>query len=311
MGNKRQIIIDEAIQDGQLENIELFLKRKKIKYSKFYLIAKEHPGIPDYQIIHFLLNNSTIFFTTDRPLHNTVLSKGYKSYYFNGHTFSSKKLKGIKPVRPFPHIKKDLQLKNYYHEAKTEIRHLLLPESEKQLKKLRTKRRRIRSYFGGIENMEQVAITVSYKLLKSAMLIGVKFRISANNGIKALDASESYIKESVEPENRELVALNYSLILTIQLMLNHVKTLVFFDSLKFEDPKKYLTNENQNQYQFMYKKLMENFNQVDFMVSAKGRFIEKLRLKLKNLSLTNTNEIVEGRIFEIGKNIQQFYSADC
>lgn len=307
MSQERKIIIDESISDKQLENIANLLKRKGIKYSDFYLIGKENKGIPDYQIIHFLLNKTTIFFTVDRPLHNTVLSKGYKSYYFNGDNFSPKTLKGIKTIKLPAQIKKDLQLKDYYHLPKTEIRHLLLPESEKSLKKLKTKRRRIKSYFGGVENMEQVAITVSYKSSKSSILIGVRFKISSNSGVKALDASESYISEKIESNNREIVALNYSLMLAIQLMLNHIKTIIFFDSQRFEDPRKYLDNEDQDQYQFMFKKLVENFKQIEFTPSAKGFFIERLHRKLEDLSISNSNEIVGGRIFEIGNEIRKFY----
>jgi len=56
------------------------------------------------------------------------------------------------------------------------------------------------------------------------------FTISSNCGVKALDASKSYISEKIKSENREIVALNYSLILAIQLMLNHIKTTIFFDT---------------------------------------------------------------------------------
>lgn len=183
-----------------------------------------------------------------------------------------------------------------------------MPKSDKFLKKLRTKRRRIKNHFGGAENMEQTAITVSYKSSKSSMLIGVKFRISSNSGVKALDASESYISEKIEYEKKEIIALNYSLILAIQLMLNHIRTTLFFDTQRFEDPRKYLYNEDQDEYQFMFKKLVENFKQIEFTPSAKGMFIERLRRKLENLSISNSNEIVRGRIFEIENEIQQFYS---
>lgn len=308
MKHKTKIIIDESISDNQCENITRLLEGKGINYSSFYLIAKENTGIPDYLIIQLLLNESTIFFTADRPLHNTVLSKGYKSYYFNGDNYSPKVLKGIRTIKLPVQNKKDLKLKENYHEPKTEIRHLVLPEPPKALKRLRTKRRRIKNHFGGLENMEQVAITVSYKSLESSMLIGVKFRIASNSGIKALDASESYIKENIKNENKEIIALNYSLILAIQLMLHSIKINIFFDTQKFNDPKKYLYNEYQDQDQFMFKKLLENFKQIEFTPSAKGVFIERLRQKLINLSKSNSNEIVHGKIHEIEKKILQFYS---
>jgi hypothetical protein len=308
MSHKRKIIVDESISENQSPNIEIFLTRKRINFSNLYLIAKENEGIPDYQIIHFLLDKSTILFTSDRPFHNTVLSKGYTSYYFNGDNFSPKKLNGIKTIKLPLQIKKDLHLKDSYHEPKTEIRSLVLPKSAKVLKKLRTKRRRIKSHFGGTENMEQVAITVSFKPSESSMIIGIKVRIASNSGIKAIDASENYITEKIEHENRQIVALNYSMILAIQLMLNNVKTTIFFDTQNIDDPQRYLTGEASNQYQFMFKKLIKGFKQIIFTPSSKGPFIEKLRRKLVDLSKSNSNEIVRGRIIEIEKDIRQFYS---
>ncbi|MGD9160277.1 MAG: hypothetical protein PVG39_17815 [Desulfobacteraceae bacterium] len=79
--DSKKIIIDESIPDNRIEDIAKLLKRKRIKYPEFCFIAKEHQGIPGYQIIHFLLNESTVFFTTDRPLHNTVLKNEIKQFY--------------------------------------------------------------------------------------------------------------------------------------------------------------------------------------------------------------------------------------
>lgn len=307
MEHKRRIVIDEGIPDHQLENIASLLKRRGIKYSGFYLIAKEHRGIPDYQIIHLLLNESTLLFTTDRPLHNTVIAKGLLSFYFNGDSFSPKALKGIRTIKLPSQMRKDLRLKDCYHEPKTEIRHLILPKSEKGLKKLRTKRRRIRSYFGGVENMEQVAITVSYRHSKPSTLVGVRIKISSKTGRKALDASESYIGEKVESENSELLALNHSLIPAVQLMLNHVKTVIYYDTQKIQDPKRYLSGKPEPQSQLMFNKLVESFSQIEFVSSAKGFFIERLRRKLDDIAVSHTNEIVHGRIREIENEIAGEY----
>jgi hypothetical protein len=58
----------------------------------------------------------------------------------------------------------------------------------------------------------------------------------------------------------------------------------------------------------MFKKLMESFKQIEFTPSAKGFFIERLRRKIEDLSSANSNEVVDGKIFEIGNEIQKFYS---
>ena len=305
MSQKRQIIIDEAFPDNRVDMVSKLLKNKGINYSSFYFISQKHPGMPDYQVIHFLLNESTVFITTDRPLHNTVLKKGFKSFFFNGDNFSSKTIKGVTPIKLPPQIKKGLQPKTLYEEPKTEIRHLVLPSSEKNLKKLRTKRRRIRNYFGGTENMEMVAITISFNSFKSSALIGVRIKISSNTGVKALDASENYFREKFDPEYSEIIALCYAMILPIQLMLNHVKTILYFDTRTFEEPSKYQSDETEGQYHYMYSKLIDSFSQIEFTPSAKGLFIERLRRKLNDLSMSNSNEIVKGNISEISSKIQQ------
>jgi hypothetical protein len=306
--SKKQIIIDESFPSSQVENLSNHLERKGLKNSSLYFISQKHPGMPDHQIIQLLLNETTVFITTDRPLHNTVLKKGFKSLYFNGDNFSSKPLKGIRPINLPPQVKKGLQPKDQYAEQKTEVRHLVLPKSEKSLEKLRTKRRRIRNYFGGIENMGMAAVTVSFESLKSFILIGIRIKISSNTGAKALDASESYISEKAEPENRNIIAMSYALILPIQLMLNHVKTIVYYDARIFTEPGKFQSDEMLNQYQFLYNKLLESFPKIEFEPSAKGFFIERLRQKLYDLSTSNSNEIVQGNISEIINEVQQFYS---
>jgi hypothetical protein len=226
----KKIIIDESIPENQVENIVSLLKRKRINYSDFCFIAKEHKGMPDYQILHFLLNDATVLFTCDRPFHNTVLKKGYKSFYYNGEVFSSEWLKGISPIKMPAHIRKDLSPQDSYHETWSGIRNLVLPKSEKGLKRLRTKRRRIKSYFGSTENMESVAITVSYMSFDSSMLVGIRIKISSNTGIEALDASESYISEKIETGNREIIAICHGLVASIQMMLNNVETVIYYEA---------------------------------------------------------------------------------
>lgn len=307
MAQKQKIIIDESFPNNKVEDLSKHLKRKGIKYPDLYFISRKHPGMPDQQIIQLLLGKSTVFITTDRPLHNTILKKGYKSFFFNGDNFSPKPLKGIKPVRLPLQVKKDLQPKDQYAEQKTEVRHLVLPKSEKSLKKLRTKRRRIRNYFGGIENMDTVAVTVSFESFKSSILIGVRIKISSNTGAKALDASESYISEKAEPGNRDITAMNYALIIPIQLMLNHVNTIVYYDTRTFTGVNQFQSSEKLCQHQFLHSKLLEAFPKIEFQSSAKGFFIERLRRKLDDLSMSNSNEIVQGSISGMIDEVKQFY----
>ncbi len=93
---KNIIVVDEAVSNEIFDHFQKYLIKKGYKNFEPLFIAKAHQGMPDGQILQHLLNSKTIFLTTDRPLHNTILSQGLKSYYVNKNTFISRKLKGIK-----------------------------------------------------------------------------------------------------------------------------------------------------------------------------------------------------------------------
>ena len=82
----KKIVIDESVSDSKWKRFEAFAKENGIRTSECYFIKQQHPGMPDGQILHHRLDKTTIFVTTDRPLHNKVLSKGLCSYYISEDT---------------------------------------------------------------------------------------------------------------------------------------------------------------------------------------------------------------------------------
>jgi len=303
--NMKKIVVDEAVSEEMGRQFLSFLRMKGYDGLDILFISKKHTGMPDSHIVHHLLDHSTFFLTTDRPLHNTVIAQGLKSYHYSHGKFISKKIKGIKNKELTPLNKEALVLKDNYHLPKTEIRPYLLPSAEKSLKKLRTKRRRIKNHFGGYDNLDLVALTVSWKALNTSTLFGLKFRISTNIGKKALDASENYFCDQISPQYRDIAATNYALILSIQLMLHGVETIVYFDSPKMTNPELHLNDEDQNPHVELFAKLHENFSDIEFIPSTKGQFIERLRAKLEDLSAGKSNEIVPGNMTEILNNYKE------
>jgi hypothetical protein len=301
----KKVVVDEAVSEELARQFLSFLRTKGHDDLDILFISKEHTGMPDSHIVHHLLDDSTFFLTTDRPLHNTVLSQGLKSYHCRRGKFSSQKIKGIKNKILTPLKKEALVLKGYYHPPKTEIRPLLLPSAEKSLKKLRTKRRRIRNHFGGYDNLDLVALTVSWKALIASTLFGLRIRIPTNIGKKALDASENYFRDQIAPPYRSIAAINYGLILSIQLMLHGVPTIVYYDAPRISNPAHHLSGAEQSPHLKLLATLQENFSDLKFVPSTKGRFIERLRKKLKDLSSGRSNEIVPGYMSEILKNVKQ------
>ena len=287
-----------------LKRFKAFADKRNIRFSEQFYIKKEHPGMPDNQVLHFLLNKNTIFLTTDRPFHNKVLAKRIQSFYIDESKIIGKKLKGIRIKHPDKLHKNELTIKDDYHQPIPEIRFPLLPTSPKSLKKLRTKRRRIKSHFGGFEHLDQVAITVSWIKHGKSTLFGIRIRVSSNVGIKAFDASENYIADAIEPEHRGIVAICYGLIYSIQLMLHSVKTQFYYDSPRIENPPEKTSTCSENRYATLLEKLMQNFDKLEFIEVTKGWFIERLRRKLVDLTRKPTNEIVMGDISEIIEKIE-------
>ncbi len=299
-----RIVVDEAVSTAQSARFEIFAKKKGIDTSNRVFIKDVHPGMPDSQILQHYLDETTILLTTDRPFHNTVLAKGWRSYYIDQHTITKKPLPGIRPKPDVTPTKSDLILKESYRQPSVEIRPLLLPASPRKLKKLQVKRRRIRNHFGGQDHLDQVAVTVSWRTRGSQTLIGVRVRISSNVGLKALDAGESYLVEKIDPDRRGLVAVCHALVLLIQLMLQPVKTLVYYDTRKIDSPlaqaSSEVSDETGDRYRAFFDTLFECFEDVEFVPAPKGKYVEKLRRKLDQLARDNrTNEIVPGGILEM------------
>jgi len=306
MKKKQVIVVDEAVSEETCRRFQSFLQKKGYRHLKTLFVSKTHQGMPDNLILHHLLNSHTIFLTTDRPLHNTVLSKGLTSYYVKKGDFTNRRIKGIRIKGNDRLHKHDLTIKDTYHLSQPDIRSYILPASEKRLKKLRTKRRRIRSHFGGHDHLDLIAITVSWKSWASSTLIGVKFKISSNIGIKALDAIESYICEQILPEQRTMVAMNYALILSIQLMVHRVKTHVYYDSPKIDPTTWQFRDEQNNPYVTLFEELYKHFPQIEFIPSTKGWFIERLRAKLEQISRDNSNEIMAGNMSDILRKLPEY-----
>lgn len=112
-----------------------------------YLFLKDaHPGIPDVEILDKLLGPDAILLTGDRPLHAQAIARGIRAYTLNELGQITRR-----PVARF-HAAKLPQ--SVHHELQSDYRyqpgshrpeHLLTGLTDKQVKKYRTARRRIRA----------------------------------------------------------------------------------------------------------------------------------------------------------------------
>lgn len=134
--------------------------------------------------------------------------------------------------------------------------------------------------------------TVSWQRFGAQILIGVRIQVSSNVGLKALDASESYRAETLPSACRSIGSLSYALVLVIQLMLNSIKTVVFYDSDKIDRANIPTLASDELPYQIFFEQLSGSFERLEFVPVSKGRHMETLRKKLAQLvSSSKTNEI--------------------
>ncbi len=297
--NAYTLIIDENVSDVLAFDFKSFLEKDNIHTEKIVYISKEYPGLPDDRIIIHLLNKNTIMLTSDRPFHNKILEKGLLSYYYNGDSFYPGRIKGMKTIERVH--KKDLVLDDSYLPAPMENRSIVMCLPERQLIKMRTKRRRIRRYFGGLDHMSEAAVTISLIPKGQGIIIGIKIKISSSIGIKALDASQNYFEEKHPAYPAGELALCYGLMLLLQLMLHQVKTTVYYDTNYISD----IFENSGEEITGFWNWLMKSFDNIEFIPTYKGYNLEWLRKKLAALKSKGSNEILKGYF---GKAMENFRS---
>jgi hypothetical protein len=299
MMRMQRIILDESVSRRQFSKVIDYLGFDDSSLPEIVDIKDTYPSIPDNEIIKHLLNDNSIFITADRVAHNKILLEHKRSVYIDSHlVISETAIKGI--TLPIKNINSKVsELQSNYVIEKTDIHERLLPETEQQLKKLRTKRRRIRNYFEGLDNIGNIDISVSKKDNNDKLLIGIKIRAISNNGIKSLDASEIYI---VEDKNKdEKIIICYVLITLLRLLLNSKTITVYYDlseiNVDFE-------SKLDTEFSELYLTLKSYFDRLTIKPINKGKNIDMVRRKLYQLNKNDPgNEIVIGDIAIIKQRI--------
>lgn len=168
-------------------------------------------------------------------------------------------------------------------ELNSPLRNLTLRSSDTQyLKKLRIKRRRIRNYFGGVEGINEIRVTV----LKLRNIVGIKVQATSRLGKAGVKSTESFITEKRIVTESE--AFCYGLILPLQLMLHGVKTLVYYDKRLCYEPDKISDP--------LFLELKKEFKSLQFIPVEKGRHLKELKERIRSV---NPNEVVDGYLGKI------------
>ncbi len=295
-----QFIIDEGISESTA-TFKCFLKWLKTRPGTFIFLSKVHPGIPDVEIIDKLLPKYLNLLTQDRVLHNRAIAEGFKSFILdkNGN-LTHKSLPGIKlkKLQP-PSMRKEIQ-ENYSLKPSDEVcllnSRLLNSFSQKCIKNLRSKRRRIRSYFGDVANIASIDFTIASENISNAVIGGYILKVNARKSLKALlHASEGYCLDATCAHI--LSPIFYALSSLYCLHLTHVpvtlyitcpqalelcKTLKAIGTIQVQD----------NPIEQSVKLLLLNLTKVEFMPCVKGPFFERIQAKMDQVKHRKTNELV-------------------
>ncbi len=296
------MIVDESVSIAKWERFKTYAATKGIQLVDTVHVGELHPGMPDGQILRFLLNETTVLLTSDRPFHNAALKAKKASYFISDSSISGELLPGIIPTRGVSECRKNDRIQESYLPPSNSIRPLIMPSSSGKLKKLKTKRRRIRNHFGGLNNLEKIAVTVSCLPQGSAILIGAKIRISGYTGQKALDASENYWHTEIPTQDRDIAVFCQVLMLLHQLMLESVQTEIFWDALRINSVPSHVP-ALVSPFSNLFEELVAGCPRLEFVRTPKGPNIDRLRRKLVDLSGNpSTNEIVASRLVQISES---------
>ena len=237
--------------------------------------------------------------TKDQELHNTALQMQYVSYYSGKDGITGAWLQGV-PPKDYRKIlvKQNRALKTDYVVPQTDFRAALLPQDQGQLRKLRVRRRRIRSYCQGLDNIREIAVAVSQWRAPEGLTVGFAVR-AIPHMLPALDASESFIRDSSQLGSRGLMAAAYALIGVLRLSFSGQPVRLYLDGNCFPDefPTERPTGTALERF---FHELVENFSDLQITHPRKGWNIEKLRQKIQAVSQDHRgNQIKAGDLSEI------------
>jgi hypothetical protein len=263
-------------------------------------LRTQHEGIPDGAIVEKLLAPGDILVTADRVLHNRACADGIRSFTLDASgKLTDRPLAGVPRaprIAPAPagELKDD-----YKHEPHALTWLIRQGSSERELKGYRTRRRRIRSLFGGRDNISQLALTVGDLPLAGGTLCGFFLRV-AGHGRKGLDATEGYCLDPRASHDAALCAIP-ALLDVYWLDLDGIRTEAFFLSeptldlcrrlMESEEPPTTAGNERS------LHRLLHGLTQLTLLPCRKGPFRDEMTRKLRQLGRGGTNEI---RAFDFG-----------
>ncbi len=287
-----RVVVDECVGlDSPL--VRAFSQWLGDRRATWIELRERHPGIPDGAILEKVIQRGDILVTADCILHNRACADGIRSFTLNAQgDLTGKPLRDV-PLRPriAPAPRGELK-ETYVHVAHPITLQLRSTMSERDLKGYNTRRRRIRSLFGGQDNLGQVALTVGDLSTRRGLLCGFYLRV-AGNGRKGLDATEGYCRDSIGTVSPALAPIR-ALMDVYLLDLEGIWTEAYLaseESFALCTRLKALETAPSEPMLAALHCLLQGIARLSLQPCRKGPIVEQLARKLGNLVSGPTNEV--------------------
>jgi hypothetical protein len=255
------------------------------------------------EILDKLLRPDAVLLTGDCVLHMRALERGYRSYTLNNHgQLTRKRLPHVRKTKPLPQsVHSNLQADYRQHPAHDLAHRLKTDLTERQFKRYRTARRRIRSHFGSAAAIGQVSVTVGSMTTPRGLLCGFVFHVAGNSGVKGLRASEGYCRTSEFPSDAAWPVL-HALRDQYLLQLDQVRTDLFIIPQASLELTRHLSDNLQPVSEPGHeavRQLIQALSNLTLHACVKGPFHDAMQAKLERLNRSRSNEVISldfGRI---------------
>jgi hypothetical protein len=259
-------------------------------------LSKEHRSIPDAVILRRMLGPKTVLLTRDRVLHNQACELGFRSYFLDQHgNFRRRKLPNISAPKP-PSMRPDAPLQaDYTHPANPIASALKGTLTERDLDRYRTRRRRIRSYFGSEAWISAASVTIGARPSAKGHICGYFLALSGTSGVKGIRASEGYALVQDDRWDASF-CLIHALQQLFLLQLENVPTELFVSPpdalLRCQTALGMRTGPADPSSIEPLSVLLRGLKKVSVLPCVKGRFYDAMEAKLDQLARRHVNELV-------------------
>jgi hypothetical protein len=267
---------------------------------KFVFLATEHPEIPDIEILDKLLDARSALLTQDRVLHNLAIARGFRSFVYTPESgLTDRRLARVSVSDKRLPVSSGALRDSYAHRSDPQAQAitgcLASFLSAHQLKQFRTKRRRIRAYFGSADNIAATALTIGQRRTSRGILGGYMSKVDARHGVKSLlPAGESYFLDRTSVDE-PLHATCWALFHLFQLQLqSYPLTLYHLDGAAAARCNALIADRSAaaTAIERMAARLLVAVSRPKMVECTKGHFFDRTSDKLDHLARFDTNELV-------------------